>query len=417
MTRVLVVAPAPVGATMGGTGIRALELARALGERLDVRLAAPGVAVPPVVAYHPQDPRDLVEPLAETDVVVASPGWPPVMRALRRSGKRVLFDLYVPEALETVGGFPDARAAVRSTMTAFARDRLLEALAFGDGFVCASERQRDLILGALLAEGHITPAAVDRDPSLRRLVDVVPFGLPATPPAAGPVPPLLDGEAVLWNGGLWPWLDYETPIRAVAELHARRPGVRLVFMGAAPQVPAQRAMAAARGLVSELRLEGVVLFNERWVPYEDRSDWLLSAACAISAHDDHLETRFAFRTRLLDCFWARLPVVCTAGDELAGEIERHKAGAVVPAGDPEATAAALEATLDRGKAAFRPGLDALAARFEWSRVAEPLVRMALAEPLPRRRTRPRLAQLARRGGFLAARRILNGAGQRDWPAL
>ena len=54
-----------------------------------------------------------------------------------------------------------------------------------------------------------------------------------------------------------------------------------------------------------------------------RADWLLEADCAISTHEDHLETRFAFRTRLLDCFWSALPVVCTGGDELADLVERE----------------------------------------------------------------------------------------------
>ncbi len=56
--------------------------------------------------------------------------------------------------------------------------------------------------------------------------------------------------------------------------------------------------------------------------YEQRADWLLEADCVLSAHADHLETRFAFRTRLLDAIWAGLPIVCTGGDDLAEQVER-----------------------------------------------------------------------------------------------
>jgi glycosyltransferase involved in cell wall biosynthesis len=430
--RVLVIAPDRLEEQVAGTGIRALELARVLAGDADVTLAGTGeppaeLAGIPCVGYHPHAPSALEPALRASDVVVAGPQWPPLMRRLERSGARLLFDLYVPEAIETVGGFPGDRRAVRALFTRLAVDRLIEALRSGSGFVCASERQRDLLLGVLLGQRLIDPARHDADPSLRSLIDVVPFGLPEQPAVAtgdglraaftDQIAP--DDEVVLWNGGLWPWLDAETAIRAVALLAERRPAVRLVFMGAARGLPAERAAEDARGLASALGVLGrTVLFNEDWVPYERRADWLLHAACAVSAHGDHLETRFAFRTRLLDCFWARLPVVCTAGDDLADVVDRGDGGRAVPAGDVPAMAAALEAVLERGRAAYGPALERIAARYTWPMVAQPLVRMVAAPGLARRRApglRP--AHAARRGGYLAARRLLNAAGLRDWPRL
>lgn len=417
---------------MAGTGIRALELARVLAAHADVTLAAVGeppseVAGLPCVGYHPQAPATLDPVLRRCDVIVAGPQWPPLMRRMRRSGARLLFDLYVPEAVETLGGFPGDRRLVRALLTKFAVDRLLEALRAGTGFVCASERQRDLLLGLLLGERLIEPARYDADPSLRSLIDVVPFGLPEEPAVSrgdgaraafgnriGPT-----DEIVLWNGGLWPWLDGETAVRAAALLATRRPTARLVFMGAAHQVPAQRAAESARAVASGLGvLDRVVFFNREWVPYERRADWLLEAACAVSAHDDHLETRFAFRTRLLDCFWSRLPVVCTAGDDLADVVERGGAGRAVSPGNATVMAAALDEVLDRGREAYRSALERIAAGYTWPLVAEPLVRMVAGPDLPRARA-PRLrpAHAARHGGYLAARRVLNATGLSDWPRL
>jgi hypothetical protein len=34
----------------------------------------------------------------------------------------------------------------------------------------------------------------------------------------------------------------------------------------------------------------------------------------VSTHYEHVETTFAFRTRILDYLWAGLPVVATGGD-------------------------------------------------------------------------------------------------------
>lgn len=432
MTRVVVVSPVPLGGEVAGTGIRALELARVLAAHADVELAAAGappatVAGLPAWGYEPQQPRALAEHGRGADVVVALPQWPPGLRALRATGARLLFDLYVPEPLETLGGFPGDRPRVRRALVALAVDRVTAALRAGERFVCASEGQRDLWLGVMLAERLIDHARYAADPSLRDLIDVVPFGVPAAaatatgrggaraafPGALGP-----DAEIVLWNGGVWPWLDPLGAVRAIARVREQRPGVRLVFMGAAPQLPARRTLAEVRELAGALGLLGsTVLVHDGWVPYEQRADWLLEAACAISAHHDQLETRFAFRTRLLDCFWARLPIVCTGGDDLGELVAREGLGATAPPGDDEALAAGLLAVLERGRAAYEPRLAAVAERFVWPRVAAPLVRHVLAAPLPRARSPRRPGQAARHAGYLAARTVLDAAGLRDWPRL
>lgn len=432
LPRLVVVSQDRLDGQVAGTSIRALELARALRDSADVALAAIGTPPPevdgiPVSGYHPQDPGALRGALRGADAVLALPQWPAVMRALLRADAQLIFDLYVPEALETIGGFPGDRRRVRSTLTEFATDRLVDALRSGDRFVCASEKQRDLWLGVMLAERLIDVERHDADPSLRSLIDVVPFGVSSTPARAGGgggararfagIGP--DDELILWNGGVWPWLDAATAVRAVGALAQRRPGVRLAFMGAAHQVPAQRATEAARAVAQELGLlDRVVFFNDEWIAYDRRADWLLEADCALSTHEDHLETRFAFRTRLLDCFWARLPIVCTDGDDLAGLVDREGAGAVAPAGDVTAVAAALEQVLDRGRASYAEPLGRLAARHEWSAVAQPLRAFLASAPPPhasRRARRP--AHAARRSGYTVARGALNAVGLRDWPRL
>ena len=125
-------------------------------------------------------------------------------------------------------------------------------------------------------------------------------------------------DVLLWGGGIWDWLDPLTVIRAVATLVERREEVRLVFMGGGRPSAGddeEMAMAArARTLAGELGvLDRAVVFNDRWVPYGERGDWLVEADIGVSAHFADLETRFAFRTRLLDYLWAGLPIVDHAG--------------------------------------------------------------------------------------------------------
>jgi len=416
VTAPLVLSPDPLGAELAGPAIRATELARAVGGE--------------VAFSHPHAPGDLRQRAAAAGVVVAHPPWPLSARALRRSGARLIYDLYDPEPLEALQFLAGRRARLRRAVTAMSLDRLLVALHDGHAFLCASERQRDLWTGTLLAQRLISPAVHDEDPTLGGLLAVVPFGVPDEPPVPGPGPRErfgldADDEVVLWNGGLWDWLDAESVLHAVARLAPERPRLRLVFMGTSPAGQARRAEASARALARDLGLLGrVVRFNDGWVPYAERGAWLLGADCAVAAHHDHLETRFSHRTRLLDCLWAGLPIVCTRGDELAERVAREDLGAAVAPEDPEALATALARVLDRGRAAYADRLARAAGELRWSRVAEPLARLAAgregSRPLGARAGRPHPrspALLARNAAYMGARTVLNALGRHDWPRV
>ncbi len=431
---VLFISADPVGEQMAGLGIRYWELAHALQAHASVTIAHGGRpsreagaqgAVDGVrtLAYRPHAPGPLRALIAEADAVVTHPQWPLIGRWLRRSDARVVFDLYCPETLETLELLADRSAPIRRQLTATTVDRLHACLRIGHHFMCASETQRDLWLGAMLALRLIGPGLYDRDPTLRTVLDLVPFGVPSQPPkgatAGGPRSAIRslerDSEIVLWNGGIWNWLDVETAIRAAGVLVHRRPTVRLVFMGATREHPASaHATEAARSLAGELGLLGsVVHFHDRWVPYAERDAWLMEADCALSTHADHLEARFAYRTRLLDCLWAGLPIVCTSGDDLSDRVAREGLGAVAPPGDPQALSSALEHVLERGRGAYAPSLRTAADEQTWEKVAQPLVRW-VCDPAPPQRPaddahgalRPPVAQRLRDAAYLAGGRAM-----------
>jgi glycosyltransferase involved in cell wall biosynthesis len=425
--KVLFICADPVGDEMAGLGIRCWELARALSAHAAVTVAHGGTNEGQrdgvrMVAYRPHSPGAAAPLIATADAVVTHPQWPLVDRWLRRSKARVIIDLYCPETLETLELLGERAPLARRQLTATTIDRLHDALRTGHNFICASETQRDLWLGAMLALRLIGPELYDEDPSLRQVIDLVPFGVPEDPPARqaaggmreaiGALDP--DSEIVLWNGGIWSWLDAPTAIRAIARVVEQRPQARLVFMGVASAHRAAGAgVMAARTLAAELGLLGsVVHFHERWIPYAARGAWLTQAACAISTHAEHLESRFAYRTRLLDCFWAGLPVVCTSGDDLAERVDREGLGEVAPPGDVDSLSAALERVLERGRDAYAAPLRAASERQTWRKVAEPLVRWA-TQPTPRIRpgeargtVRPPLAQRAREAAYLIGGRAI-----------
>jgi glycosyltransferase involved in cell wall biosynthesis len=420
---------------MAGVGIRCWELANVLSACADVTLAAIRLGpMPPssvtLVSFEPHSPHALRPHVRAADLVVCQPQWPVVTAWLRRCKARVVYDLYDPESFETIELYAHRSARLRGLMVDLAVDRLNAALESGDHFICASEKQRDLWLGAMYSRRLISAKRYDRDPSFRSVIDVVPFGLPARPPEMTDpraiytsIPGLpADGEIVLWNGGIWNWLDAPGAVRAFALLAQRRPHARLVFMGATSNPAGRRASEEALAIAGRERLlDRVVFFNSRWVPYADRANWLLAANCALSLHQENLETRFAFRTRLLDCFWAGLPVVCTEGDELAERVQREQLGETVPAGDDEAVAAALARVLERGRESYADALARVAADYAWPRAAGPLIgflrsreardRLGDATPGPLRaeigfrlrRAAYRLGHRVIRAGFAGAR--------------
>jgi glycosyltransferase involved in cell wall biosynthesis len=433
---VLFICADPVGERMAGLGIRCWELARALSGAARVTVAHGGSEQGErqgvqLLAFRPHAPAALRTPIARADAVVAHPQWPLVNRWLARSRARAIVDLYCPETLETLELLGQARGRrgrlTRTQHTATTLDRLHAALRIGHNFVCASDTQRDLWLGSMLALRLISPERYDRDPALRQTIDLVPYGVPEDPPspasagggARAAIPALgPDSEIVLWNGGIWKWLDAQTAIRAISALSERRPGVRLVFMGtsadrAAEHPAAAASTAAARALARELGLLGsIVHFHDAWVPYAQRAAWLAQAACLLSCHVEHLETRFAYRTRLLDGLWAGVPIVCTSGDDLAERVRREQLGEVAAPGDAQALSGALERVLARGREPYADNLRAAAQAQTWSRVSAPLARW-IAQPTPSQRprdasgaVRPPLAQRLREAAYLAGGRAL-----------
>lgn len=390
--KLLVVAHDHVGRTMSGPGIRAYHLACELASRFDVTLMAPNpvdLELDGVETILTPPPRELAAAIARFDVVVARYLPAATVRRLVHTTTRVVYDLYVPfvpEGLAMLAGQQEATGLdVLHWRSAVHLQRL--ALATGDAFVCASERQRDLYLGMLAELGRIDVDRYRSDPALRDMIDVVPFGLPDVPPEPGApalkgvVPGIGQHDRVLvWGGGIWNWLDPLTPIRAVARLAQRRDDVKLVFLGRKhPQMPEMAMAATAVDLARRLRvLDRCVFFHDEWVPYAERGRYLLEADVGISAHFETVETRFAFRTRLLDYFWAGLPTVTTRGDVLGDLVEARRLGRAVDAGDADGWIEALGTLLDGVDEAARAKRAAQEVRAElaWPIVAEPLRRLA-----------------------------------------
>jgi len=387
---VLIISHDIVGEQMAGPGIRYFNLARVLSQEFKVILAVPCPVNPEFqkedfhLAQYQRGDWDSIKELVNgakavilnseaagdfpqllgVDVPVAVDGYDPLLiEWLVLSGSR-------PEEQEAHWG---------SRMRSLNYQYLV-----GDFFVCASERQRDWWLGLLEANGRINPWTLREDTSLRRLIDVVPFGLPEIRPEhtqnviKGIWPGVQEEDKViLWGGGLWPWLDPLTAIRAVALVWQQRKDIRLVFPGGKHPNPAMAGIPThledARRLADQLGLLDKGIFFGDWVKYKLWPNVLLESDIALTLHDENaLEARLAFRTRLLDYIWASIPIVATRGDATSEYITQHEIGVLVDNQDAAGAAQAIQQLLEIPKKDLEGRFDQARQALTWERVARPL---------------------------------------------
>jgi GT2 family glycosyltransferase/glycosyltransferase involved in cell wall biosynthesis len=390
-TRVVIVTGDPIGAKIAGPAIRAWNMALALSATCDVILVSMSRVEPvdapfQVVHVRAGNDREFSKLEDWTDVVVFQGSALSVFDSLRKTRKIMVVDIYDPMHLEQLEQGRELGPAQWNAQVEGATEVLNEQLARGDFFMAASERQKHFYLGQLAALGRITPITYDGDPDFDGLLSVVPFGIPGEEPVherdvlKGVHPGFASGDKVLlWSGGLYNWFDPATLIRATAALDARRGGVRLFFQGTKhphPDVPEMRVVSESRALAAELgALDTSVFFNDSWVDYSDRQNYLLEADAGVSTHFSHVETTFSFRTRILDYLWAGLPMVVTDGDHFADLIRTEGLGIVVPAQDVDALTDALETVLfDEAFAAqARANIARVREQYRWNVVLAPLV--------------------------------------------
>lgn len=396
--KILFVTLEPISKNMAGPAIRAFELGKALSDEFEVTVFSPHRTTVDFEEDIKRDrslkerfklvtgsgKSDFYKLAQENDGIFVQANVLKPYPMLARLGKYLAVDLYDPYLFTVLVQYQNTGMAQDASFRLMHRvlERHMTACDFS---ICASERQRDYWIGRFCAQGRITPELYAFDKSLRKLIDVVPFGLPDGAPvrsgkgAKGNIEGIgEDDKLLIWGGGIWDWFDPITVIRAVGKAKSKVNNIRLFFMGMKspnPQVPMMDMAVKARDEAERLGLlNSSVFFQEKWTPYEERVNYLLDADIGVSAHFDLPETRFSFRTRLLDYLFASLPILTTGGDQLADMIEAHKAGHALPYSDVDAWEEAIVRLLTDGAAekTAREGSKELAARFVWSKAAEPL---------------------------------------------
>lgn len=388
-TKVLILTGDPIGRKMAGPAIRSWHMALELSKENSVTLVTTThlekIPAPFTLRRVRKEEAAAFEKLEKwADVIIFQGHAMSYFEILQKTRKIVVVDIYDPMHLEQLEQGRELPRGTWDLNVQIATRVLNQQLSQGDFFLCASERQRPFYLGQLAALGRINPANYESDPHLENLLTVVPFGLSSTPPehTRGVLKGVhhgigADDKVLIWGGGLYNWFDPLTLIRAVAKISERHDNVRLFFLGTKhPGVEEMAIVKESRELAKELGVYNrSVFFNNTWVDFDDRQNFLLEADAGVSTHKLHIETTFSFRTRILDYLWAGLPMVVTEGDGFADIVENEQLGVVARADSVDSLAAGIEKTLfdDRFIAKARRNVARVREEFYWSRTLAPLV--------------------------------------------
>lgn len=395
MSKIILICRDVLGNKMAGPAIRYFEFAKALSKHYKVLLLVDH----PTSLKHENFEIELStsevlrNEVPKAKAVIAQDFSLLLTFLAKRHHVSLILDLYAPEPLEHLEIFKHEDPFLQEARKERVIKKISYSVKLADFILAANTRQRDLWLGFQMALNKMSVRNYLQDPSFQNSFGIVPFGLSSTPPIkTGPglkekLGLKSNSKLLIWGGGVWNWFDPLTLIRAVDLLHQEGVDIHLLFLGVQhpnPAIPTMKMCHTAVSLAKELKLlDTVVHFNFDWVPYDERQNTLLEADIGVSTHFDHLETRFSFRTRLLDYLWAGLPMVTTEGDCFEEEIKKHHLGLTVPPEDPIALKNALKILLNEAeeREKIKENIASYKKKLHWDEVIKPIIHFLSLEKI------------------------------------
>ncbi len=393
-SRLLIISHDIIGKQMAGPGIRYYEFAKILSNFIDVTLATPNKVDIEVegfrtITYDINNYRTLKRNVENAGIILIQGHILYYFPFIKNYKGKIIVDLYNPFNLESLEMYKNDNIAERLRIDKSNLDLIRFQLSVGDFFICASDKQRSYWIGMLNALGRINPYNYDDDNSLKKLIDIVPFGIPSNPPkrVGEPIRSIIPGlkeddMLALWGGGVWNWLDPITVVKAIWEITRSRKDIKLIFSGIKhpdPKLPEMKKCIDAINLSKELELYDRFVFFNEWTPYDTRQDFLLDSSAGLSIHQETIETEFAYRTRVLDYIWAKLPIITSEGDSIARLVKEANIGEVVKYESTHQLARVIESVLTNRslRDIYKRNIEKIAPGFYWENVTKPLIEYCL----------------------------------------
>lgn len=383
MTKVLIIAPDRISESMAGPGVRYWNFAKYLALENEVTLLVHNedfLIDPSFESIHVKSIKGSFSTWFENFETIIIQGLAlldyPMLKKISIPLVIDLYDPYIFEILEQ-----QVKEELSTDLYKMHLSTLLEQIKYGDYFICASEKQRDFWIGMLAAMLRINPLTYNQDSTLNNLIGIVPFGLSETPPVkrGRSIKGVIDGIAaddkvIIWWGGLWDWLDPKTLVKAMAEVSKQRSDIKCVIVGTKhpdPSFVPHKIVKEVIDLTKELKLDNKSVFFVDWVKYDERMNYLLESDVGVSLHFSNLETKFSFRTRILDYLWSQMPMIVTKGDTLGEIVEQNHIGKAIEPRDVQTLAKTIINMIDEpiNKGRFNE----INSLYYWSNAVQPLL--------------------------------------------
>lgn len=217
-------------------------------------------------------------------------------------------------------------------------------LLLSDKIFCRDEQIKKFVLGSLTSLGRVNLGNYNKNKQLNNLAETAPFGIETKKPKhkndvyRNKYKNIGKNDFLLiWNGGIWNWNDGQTLIKAMNLL--KNKNIKLIFQGFRHPNKSQKLSLEAKktlNLARKLKLiDKNVFFIEKWIPFEQRGNFLTECNAGIVTSPDILEANLFLKTRIYDYLWAELPVLLNNSEAFTKIIEKNNLGIVVETKNPK----------------------------------------------------------------------------------
>ena len=381
---------------MAGPGIRVWEMVLSLSKEEDFEV---GLACPDfskinskdqpelnIFKYSLQKENELIDFASQFDIFILSGYIFHKFPRLANLRKLIIADLYIPFVLENLFVYDSKEFKLEDCQLIHNRDLGVHTnlLLNSHHFLCANQRQKDFYSGMLTSINKINPYLLKFDKELSKIFTIVPYGIRQKKKKKdakvlrGVIPGIKESDVILiWGGVISNWFDPFILIEAIEEVVKINPSIKLFFLSTKhpnpllmkfPKADEAEKLASRKKLLNQS-----IFFNKNWIPYEERHNYFLESDVGVSTHLEHFETRFSFRTRILDYIYFNTPILCSKGDFFESYIENNSIGITVTPSDREELKKAILSFGDKKlRENFKNNIKRVEKEFYWDTLLLPL---------------------------------------------
>jgi MoaA/NifB/PqqE/SkfB family radical SAM enzyme/glycosyltransferase involved in cell wall biosynthesis len=382
---------------MAGIALRQTSIAKILSKVSDVSIASPydteDIQEVEFIKFNQNEQDSLRNIVSQFDMILFQGHILHHYPFLKKIDKIMIVDVFSPIVFESLNWHQYESFDKRLFFHDLDLMILNEQLEVGDFFICSSEVQKRFWIGMLTALNRVSPHTIDHDDVLNKLICIIPYGISgfhkekSRNVIKGVHPRVTkDDHLLIWNGGIYNWLDPKTPIEAMVKICQKRTDVKLFFLGTKhpnPEIPVMPACLNAIKLAESYGLADHFIFFLEWTKADERFDYILESDATLSFYYNNIETRYSYRTRLLDNIATGIaPIVTDCGDTFSKMIKDYHLGEVIPPEDVDFTEKVIEKLVENRELRdeYKQNLEDFSDKMLWDIVLSPLIEF-ISNPL------------------------------------